>query len=404
MVKRLLVALALSVLAAPASAGQLDFRLFGSSGDEAHWWPPQTASPLNPGNFLDLQERTNSLDLTGFGELTTADRSQKLHAKLRASLESAGGSNARLDVGELYWHGSVGSSVDFTIGRKIERWGTGYAWNPTGFINPRKNPADPNDRLSANVGVDLAQLGLVVHDWSISLIGLPQINWRDFHVDAAHTAWAARAYRLVNGTDVSVVAESGADGTREGVSLSRVFGKAFECHGEIAWFQREDRTTLAADGLVTSREDAVQGLVGGQYTFARDVNLAIEYFHNGKGLDGSEWGRFRVAAAAARQAFDAGQPLPLLAANRSYTELLMGRDYGFTRLFVPIDAGRVEVEALSIANLRDGSTLVRGGVTWKVRPNLRVYWIQTEFADRPGSEFSYLRVRRLADIGFRIYY
>jgi hypothetical protein len=402
MVTCLLVALALSMLAAPVSAGQLKFGLFGSSGDEAHRYPPQPVSPLNPDNFLDLRDQTNSFDLTVFGDLTNDDRSEKLHAKLRASLESNGGSNAGLEVGEMYWHASLGSSVDVTIGRRIERWGTGYAWNPTGFINPPKNPTDPNDRLSSYVGVDLAELGLAVHGWNIDFIGLPQINWSDFHV--AGMAWATRAYRLVDGTDLSVVAENGVDGTREGASLSRVFGKAFECHGEVAWFQRASSTTLTPDGLVTSQEDAMQGLVGGQYTFPRNVNLTIEYFHNGKGLSNSEWDQFRVATAAARQAFDVGQPLPLLAANSSYTELLMARDYGFARLFAPIGAGRAELEGLSIANLRDGSMLFRGTVTWKIRPNLQMYWIQTEFAERPGTEFSYLQVKRLTDIGFRIFY
>ena len=39
--------------------------------------------------------------------------------------------------------------LDLTVGRVIEKWGTGYAWNPTAFIGPKKNPADPNDRRSA---------------------------------------------------------------------------------------------------------------------------------------------------------------------------------------------------------------------------------------------------------------
>src|SRR2546426_2382589 len=203
-------ALAAAVCSHATVTAQPVFHLFGSAVNEAHWTPAAKESPLNPGNFLNLQSRSDSSDITLFGEMSPEDKRWKFHLKLRASGEWNRNSTSSINVSELYWNISITPWLDVQVGRNIEKWGTGYAWNPTGVVNPPKNPADPNDRRSAYRGVDNARVDLFVKEWNVSLLAVPEIDWegkRCKHL--LSTGWATRAYRLIKGVDLSLSASGG---------------------------------------------------------------------------------------------------------------------------------------------------------------------------------------------------
>src|SRR5438477_9883923 len=204
-------------------------RMFGSGGNEAHLEAPNGDSPLNPDNFLDLPQFGNSADITAFFELRPDDNRWKFHAKLRATNDNTPGHHTRGQLGELYGQFNVRPWLDITIGRVIEKWGTGYAWNPTGFVNPKKNPGDPNDRRSAYRGNDMVRADFFVHDVSVSALVLPRVSF----AGDGKTDYALRAYKLVGGTDVSLHYKWGNDfhgpmRNNIGVSLAHVVGDALE--------------------------------------------------------------------------------------------------------------------------------------------------------------------------------
>ena len=62
------------------------------------------------------------------------------------------------------------------------------------------------------------------------------------------------------------------------------------------------------------------------------------------------------------------------------------------------------VKLLAITNLRDGSLLARATLSLRVRPNVSIYAIDTEFAGARGSELSYMQVRRVTTAGARVYF
>lgn len=343
----------IAFLAAPLVEAST-FRLFGSAGAETHLVSADPASPLNPDNFLAIPYRSSSADAVVFSDVAAEDKKWKMHLKLRAQSDDTPRST-RGTLGEAYAQVAVQPWLDVTAGRRIEKWGTGYAWNPTGFLNPPKNPTDPTDRRSAYRGVDMLKAEAFVPDGSIAVYAVPH-------------GWAARAYKLIGGTDVSLVATRG----NAGASVSRVFGDALELHGEVA---------------------RSQALAGGQYTFPHDVNLVVEVYHRRAAGDWSEF-RDRVANAPDR--------LSLLLLNRRYAPLQMERDYGFVRLYWPV--WRLSFETLAIRGLRDRSTVVRATGTWKMRGNLALYVIQTEFAAPHGSELDYVQARRMTDAGLRVWW
>ncbi len=63
---------------------------------------------------------------------------------------------SQLRVKETYASVSAGD-FDFTAGRKMVRWGPGYAFTAVGVLDPPRNPTDPADRLNLNEGRDMVK-------------------------------------------------------------------------------------------------------------------------------------------------------------------------------------------------------------------------------------------------------
>jgi len=331
-------------------------KIFGSAGAESQFTPANTGSPLNPGNVAGIPRTTNVADVTTFIEAVSDDRSWKLHLKLRA--DSSDRASDHLRAGEAYLQLNPRPWLDVTAGRIIEKWGTGYAWNPTGFISPAKNPTDPNDRRSAYRGVDAIKTDLFLRGTNVSLYAMQ------------HQTFAARVYRLVANTDVSLHVYRNREGTWQGISVARVFGDALEVHGEVA------RRRVVA---------------GAQYTFPHNVNVVAEVYRSGDGLTSKEWDAIRALAT-----FD------LRSANREYAPLRMGRNYSFVRVDVPFTKN--DFELIAITNLRDGSSIIRTTFTRRLTASMSAYIIDTEFAGANGSELSYMQVRRAVTAGARVYF
>jgi hypothetical protein len=331
-------------------------RVFGSAGAESQLTPANAASPLNPGNIARIPLSTNVADATTFIDAAPEDHAWKLHLKLRADSSDRSSDHGR--VGEAWLQINPKPWLDITAGRMIEKWGTGYAWNPTGFISPRKSPTDPNDRRSAYQGVDAIKTDLFIHDTNISLYAMQ------------HQTYALRVYRLIANTDVSLHASRDRSGTQQGISVARVFGDSLELHGEVA------------------RRRAV---LGAQYTFPRNINVIAEVYRGGDGLTARQWRDLRGVAA-----FD------LRTANRDYAPMRMARSYSFVRVDVPF--GKSDVELIAVTNLRDRSSIVRASFTRRLGPNISAYIIDSEFLGARDSEFAWIQVRRVATFGARVYF
>jgi len=340
------------VLALPLHA--TTFRVFGSAGAESQLTPANTASPLNPDNVARIPLTTNVADATAFLDASDDNRAWKLHLKLRADSSDHTSDHARINEGYLQINPTPW--LDITAGRMIEKWGTGYAWNPTAFVSPQKNPTDPSDRRNAYRGVDAIKTDLFVRGTNVSLYAMQ------------HATFAARVYRLIANTDVSLHYFHDRTGTRQGVSVARVFGDSLELHGEVA------------------RRHA---LVGTQYTFPRNVNVIAELYHGGDGLSQHDWNSFTTT-------------LDLRSANHAYAPLRMARNYAFVRVDVPFAEN--EIEIIAITNLRDRSSIARVTLSRKMTSRISVYLIDTEFLANAGSELSYIQIRRAATFGARVYF
>jgi hypothetical protein len=143
-------------------------------------------------------------------------------------------------VKETYTSLSAGN-FDFTAGRKMLRWGTGYAFTAAGVLDPPRMPTNPSDRLNTNQGRDMIKADWVRGShaltlaWSTAALAPADSKLRD-------TA-AFRYNVLVRGFDTSLIAgnDRGSD-TFGALTFTRVVGQAWEVHGEAVW--REQAAAL----------------------------------------------------------------------------------------------------------------------------------------------------------------
>jgi hypothetical protein len=164
----------------------------------------------------------------------------------------------QLRVKETYAGLSAGD-FDFTAGRKILRWGTGYAFTAAGVLDPPRVATDPTDRLNLNVGRDMVKTDWVRGPNAISLA------WSTAALAPSqsdlHDTTALRYNVLVRGFDTSLIAGDDRGGDAfGGLTFTRVVGQAWELHGEAVW-----------------REHAA-ALLGAKYTTRSGVTFIGEFY------------------------------------------------------------------------------------------------------------------------------
>ncbi len=140
-------------------------------------------------------------------------------------------------VKEAYSGLSAGD-FDFTAGRKMLRWGTGYAFTSAGVLDPPRIPTDPGDRLNLNEGRDMLKADWVRGQhalsfaWSTAELARKGMMVRD--------TTALRYNVLLRGFDTSLIAGNDRGGDSFGaLTFTRVLGDAWEVHGEASWRERE---------------------------------------------------------------------------------------------------------------------------------------------------------------------
>lgn len=190
------------------------------------------------------------------------------------------------------------TGLTLELGKKVNRWGKGYAWNPVGFVERPKDPGDP----------DLSREGFsqLSADWIRSFQGdlktvaftpvlLPtggDLN-SDFG-EQGHLNPAAKLYFLYKDTDIDFMVQGeGSRSARYGVDFARNISSNFEIHGEFARTTDFRKRLLGPTSLILSEpQDVSSYLLGTRYLTENNITVIAEYYHNGTGYTESETRNF----------------------------------------------------------------------------------------------------------------
>lgn len=291
----------------------------------------------------------------------------------------------RARVREGYARVSATDWLDVEGGKRILKWGTGYAFTPTGVLDPPRNPADPRDRLGTNEGVVYGGVHLFRGDTALSVVAASPDTWRSSVPGAPHRVGAVRLRTLVRGFEVAAIASTAdTTGPSWGANFTHVIGDNLEWHGEVLVHRRAAIALPVSPGEAASHDRDVSALVGCQYTFKVGVNVVLEYYHDGNGLDHDTWRRLSSLASlwkAAGTAQAPGEP-PAAASPIALPGL---RHFAFLRAAPAATEPTLLPEILTIVGLDDGSVTLVPGLTWTAQAHVQLYARGTLLTGRSGS-------------------
>ncbi|MDZ7641709.1 MAG: hypothetical protein U5J62_06790 [Desulfurivibrio sp.] len=277
-------------------------------------------------------------------------------------------------AGQLSLTPSPRLSLD--LGKKVYRWGTGYAFNPVGFVERPKDPDNPEDSREGylTAGLELTTSGAGrLRTASLSLVTLPVAQGINEDFGAAdHYNLAAKLYLLYRDTDISLLGFTGdSRSTRFGVAMARNLWPHLAIHGELAHIPSQSYRMLAVDGsTVTGTAASTSYLLGLRYLTAQQLTIITEFYHNDGGYRPDEGRRFqRLVATGHRQYQDTGTTATLeraAALASRYGRPQGGRDYLYTRLSwkEPADTLYFTPAFTVIANLDDHSASLSPELTY----------------------------------------
>ena len=321
--------------------------------------------------------------------------------------------NARFDLFEAYANYNPSFNVSLQAGKKVYNWGKGYAFNPVGFVNPVKDPENPElaraGLLSANFEYIKSFQSDVLQSFSFLAILIPtsDVSGSAFG-EVKNTDIALKSYFLLFDTDIDLLAYySNNNAKRFGFDFARNLQDNIEIHGELSYNQDVERFTIANNTLASERVDAYSFLFGLRYLDASNTTIILEYYHNGSGINKSEYGEYNsflnngansINPLVAQQTFSVNQ-------NYFKSTTLM-KDYLYLKIShpEPFDWLYFTPSLFSIYNLADNSFLLSFQMSYKPVTNIEfLFWPSFLFGD-DNTEFGSRQVQQKIELWARVYF
>lgn len=392
--------------------------------EEGTYYKINTTTPLNYDNRILPQP---SLGQMGTASLTLGYSVFGGSFGFSAATNNLTRPEYEYKIRELSADISVTDEINLLIGKKILKWGTGYAFNPTGVVEPQRSPSDPTDRLNQNDGRNLLSLTMYHEKSSLTFVYLNDVEVMNSTLHWGTNEYALRANTFLGGFDISLIGHyTQNDRLESGANFSYVIGDQLELHGECLakmgssyQYHRiittdNEKQIFISDPYMqlydNSKQIFLKLLFGGQYTFDNGVNLALEYYHNSEGLSSKEWKRWMnfVKFQDAIQKGTITVPPELVEPSR--LNLLWSlntlsprgtmRDYLFVRGFYSADNWSFEL--ICFMNASDLSTVLIPSITRRVSQNCSLYMRYTVYMGREGSEFGSLFTTTALNLGIGV--
>jgi hypothetical protein len=320
---------------------------------------------------------------------------------------------ASFDLFEAY--GSYNPSFNSTLqaGKRVYNWGKGYAFNPAGYVNPVKDPENP----------ELAQAGLLSASFEyVKSFSSPQFQTFSLHLvvippppdllnryaEVQSTGIAVKAYALLWDTDVDIMGFYRKSDRRQiGFDLSRNLKENVEVHAELSFDWDSPAYSIVNGSLQETRANRHSYLVGFRYLHESNTTAIAEYYHNAFGMGEGEfqaYGNFLASAANSGNSVIVQQALGVM--QRYFRGSTLMRDYLYLKLVVPepFELLYFTPSLYSIYNLIDRSFLVSASLNYKPVTNVEFILWPTILTGSETSEFGGKMVRWRIEGWLRIFF
>ena len=316
-------------------------------------------------------------------------------------------------------YASAKPSDNFTLdaGKKVMKWGKGYAWNPVSFIAPPKNPEDPEEALEGTtVGtVDyIRSFDGPLKTLTLTTAIVPVYKYVNAKFgELRRTNFASKVYLLLYDTDIDFMVLTGQSRTtRYGFDFSKNLTTNLEAHGEFAVVNNLDTMAIHANGQgYKTQSDALSYLLGLRYLSEQDTTYILEYYHNGGGFSRAQIKDFVTFVDRSYQSFqNTGDDTGLMRASAlldgPYGQPSPARDYLYFRASQkePLDILYFTPAITSIMNLTDASLTVIPELTYSPITNLELRFRTPVLLGKKGTEYGETQNDYRIELRIRYYF
>lgn len=321
--------------------------------------------------------------------------------------------NQQFDLFETY--GSFNPSLNITLqaGKRMYNWGKGYAFNPVGFVNPIKDPENPElaqaGLLSTNVEYIKSLHSDALQSFALMFVVIPSseiLNGRYGEFEKSDIA--LKTYFLLWDTDLDFMTYYSKDKPkRYGLDFARNLKENFEIHGEISFNLNAPRSTIINDSITIELSDKFSYLFGMRYLSESNVTVIAEYYHNGYGLKRSEYDQyanFLTRSAGSNNPFVVQQALS--ATQTYFRGSTLMQDYLYVKItsVEPFDWLYFTPSLYTIYNLADKSFLLSLQMNYKPVTNVEFIFWPSALVGGAQTEYGSKQVKERIEVWMRVYF
>lgn len=372
--------------------GSAIYRLqFYGAGDISAWLSQYRIEP-----YLNADYRTGDL---GF------------HLKTHATYLSD--DNASVDLFEAYASFNPSFNSTLQAGKRVYNWGKGYAFNPAGYVNPVKDPENPElaqaGLLSANFEYIKSFSSPLLQSLAVQLVVMPSPPlYSGRYEEAEKTDVALKSYFLLMDTDIDLMGYYSQAGPRRiGFDFARNLKENLALHGEWSYSHHAQRYTIAKGAPLVQWRNQFSYLLGLRYLHSSNTTLIAEYYHNGSGLNESEFsGYLDFLAAGAASDNSAIVRQTLEQSQNNFRSSTLMRDYLYLKFSMPepFDWLYFTPSLYTLYNLSDRSFLLSTPISYKPVTNVEfIFWPAFLFGD-PDSEFGHKQLQQRLEVWMRAFF
>ena len=189
-------------------------------------------------------------------------------------------------------------SLAIDAGKKVHKWGKGYAFSPSAFFARPKDLDDPDATLEGYYSVSadyIKSMEGIVRTVAVTPIFMPVTRDLNHEIGSKdELIWGGKVYVLAYDTDVDLMFSISDNLTnRVGFDFSKNLTPSFEVHGDAAWVKDYRQYIIDAAGNVSEQEDTVFNLLLGiRYLSSQDTTYIFEYYRNGQGYTDWEYEQY----------------------------------------------------------------------------------------------------------------
>ena len=323
-----------------------------------------------------------------------------------------GDEDSKVELLELY--GSVNPSFSSTLvaGKKAYSWGKGYAFNPVGYVNPIKDPENPE---SAQTGITSfsgeytkSLTSETLKTITLSAVIIPATEAVNHSGEFENTDFAMRTYFLLWDTDIDILGYTSKVNAKQiGVDFSRNIFENIELHGEYSSFNNATRNLISNGTIGTDKKAGSSYLMGFRYLNTLNTTLIAEYYHNGMGLTKSEFDSYRNyldSVLITNNSQTILQTQKTVKAN--FQKPVLMKDYLYLKIIQPEPFNWVYFtpSLYSIINLQDNSFSLAAPLSYKPITNFELVFTPTFFMGSSKSEFGEKQLGQRYETWLRFYF